>query len=64
MLAGLPGAFSSEVDPVRVKKTRQNRESRAPFRFNRNEKGSISRQGGDIENVAGNLFERNFGGYG
>ena len=33
-------AFSSEVDQVRVKKTRQNKESRAPFRFNRNEKGS------------------------
>jgi hypothetical protein len=31
-------AFSSEVDPVRVKKTRQNKESRAPFRFYRNEK--------------------------
>jgi len=28
------------VDPVRVKKTRQNKESRAPFRFNRNGKGS------------------------
>ena len=33
-------AFSSEVEPVRVKKTRQNKESRAPFRFNRNGKGS------------------------
>jgi len=33
-------AFSSEVDPVRVKKTRQNKESRALFRFNRNGKGS------------------------
>ena len=33
-------AFSSEVDPVRVKKTRQNKESGAPFRFNRNGKGS------------------------
>ena len=33
-------AFSSEVVPVRVKKTRQNKESRAPFRFNRNGKGS------------------------
>ena len=29
-------AFSSEVDPVRFKKTRQNKESGAPFRFNRN----------------------------
>ena len=35
---GLARAFSSEVDPVRVKKTRQNKESRAPFRFNRNGK--------------------------
>jgi hypothetical protein len=34
--------FSREVEPVRVKKTRQNKESRAPFRFNRNEKGSRS----------------------
>src|SRR5205085_5269122 len=33
-------AFSSEVEPVRVKKTRQNKESRSPFRFNRNGKGS------------------------
>jgi hypothetical protein len=33
-------AFSSEVEPVRVKKTRQNKESKAPFRFNRNGKGS------------------------
>src|SRR5215212_613573 len=36
----ISGAFSSEVDPVRVKKTRQNKESRAPFRCNRNGKGS------------------------
>ena len=28
------------MEPVRVKKTRQNKESRAPFRFNRNGKGS------------------------
>ena len=33
-------AFSSEVDPVGVKKTRQNKESGASFRFNRNGKGS------------------------
>src|ERR1700731_582412 len=32
-------AFSSEVDPVRVKKTRQNNEFRDPFRFYRNGKG-------------------------
>src|SRR5207249_6839113 len=32
-----------EVAPVRVKKTRQNKESRAPFRFNRNGKGSSRR---------------------
>ena len=38
-------AFSSEVDPVRVKKTRQNKESRAPFRFNRN--GTSSRRRGE-----------------
>jgi DUF1365 family protein len=36
-------AFSSEVDPVRAQKTRQNKESRAPFRCNRNGKGSSLR---------------------
>src|SRR4051812_7873851 len=40
MLIPLVRAFSSEVDPVRVKKTRQNKEPRAPFRFNRNGNGS------------------------
>jgi DUF1365 family protein len=33
-------AFSSEVAPVRAQKTGQNKEARAPFRFNRNVKGS------------------------
>jgi hypothetical protein len=36
----LLSAFSSEVDPVRVKKTRQNDESGVPFRFYRNGKSS------------------------
>src|SRR5260221_13217220 len=43
----LGAAFSSEVAPVRVKKTRPNKESRAPFRFNRNGKGS-SRPGAAV----------------
>src|ERR1700676_5395382 len=30
------GAFSAKWKPVRVKKTRQKQESRAPFRFDRN----------------------------
>jgi hypothetical protein len=46
-------AFSSEVGPVRVKKTRRNRELEPPFRFNRN--GNGSRQQARQEWIASSL---------
>jgi outer membrane usher protein len=40
LFSRLTKAFSSEVDPVRVKKTRQNNKREPPLRFNRNGMGS------------------------
>src|ERR1700675_3406035 len=52
-------AFSTKGDPVRVKKTRQNKRSGVPFRFNRN--GAPGEGEASRTHAFAEIFDRGFG---